>query len=509
MKASMKDEPTIVALIWVFLCLGFFVLSQHLRLVDSEIWSLYLAKNWNPLDGHFAGFFWKPLQVLLLRLTAIFAPGSDSTPQFISFGRYLWSFIFIAQIVFLVRLASRLDLSTPRIIFGGGLLMVSRYYLVESLHVRADTMATLFLTFLVWELIRRRRKREAPQEGTILPLALCAFFVGASSIKFLPQLGLILALGAAFFPELRRKIFWISFLGVTVLISLMMVSYAFENSRETLGILIRSWFEAGTSWDKYLVNLVFVRDQIIFFFPFWIFSGALFLFSVRKKDDDSRSNAFLSLFATLNSLVVLIHPEPYPWYAATTIPFHVICLLRATLLPEIAIRLETRGRWMTGVGAALMIIGFTNAFLNFRGMKTQLRAITDLEAFAGEFSIDSYYDNCGLLSSSKHSLPFISASQNSDILAAEMMFLEDPPEMVIETGRTVLLLPKLAAAYERNYVKDKHNMGIGLKRSLLERPDLQKKFSPLTPTEVFLNYPWREQWAFRSLFSPYLGYALW
>ncbi len=488
------------------LVLALLFLSQSLRMVDSEIWSFYLAHNWNPFEGSLTGFFWKPLQVLLLRSLSIFSPVEVSMDSFLATGRQFWSLLFSIQLLLIIRIANRLHVSKTMMIFGAGILFLSRYYLVESLRVRADSLAMIFLLVIVLEMIRSFQKIEDQESSSTSVFLFATFFGVLSTLKFLPQFLFVLILGAYFFKNQRRSILRSSLLNVSSIAIFFGVVALFPEGRQIVTNVFRSLGAAGSSIEKYQENLPFVFDQLVYLFPFWILEGFLLFRSMKNQSTDGRINGFLASFALTHSLVVLLHPEPFPWYAATTLPIHVLCVLRAIHCFGLYPTFQKFGWKVPAIGFLLMLLGFLNAFRNFPGMKDQTQAIQDLSRLSHLMEVKTYYDNCGLISDKRHTLPFITASQDFDLMVAEQMFRDSPPDLIIISGRTTLLLPKISDILEREYEIDSQLHGIMIRKSLLQSLQASGKFGKKSPKEVFNDFDWGGDWKFGSLFSPYLGY---
>jgi hypothetical protein len=446
------------------------IISQYLRLVDSEIWSFYVSRNSDLSGQTLTGFYWKPLANLLLRVvSSLLLPFGDEA--YFRAGRFLWALLFAAQCFLFHRISKRWGFSERTQVIGLALLLSARYYLTESLRVRADHLAMIFLLLFIETLLILRKEKPVNQEKWGWSGGILLFLAVASTPKHLPQALLLLVI-STYFLKLRRPVvlrMMGSFVGLIALSIFMFIRVSHNHS--LIASVGHSWSESLRAHIFNSENQVFLWDQLFFLFPLWGLSAWGFARALRSwfdgkkiRKDSVRLSFLISTFALLNAIFVFLHPEPHPWYTATTIPFLVLAAM--TLIEEVSPSYE---RYLTpnNVGiVSSLLIGFTlmNIFVGFKGFTQQMRVLNDLDQYASRLKITSYFDSTGLLMRRQHSLPFLTVGHEQDFEQAEKSFHREPPELFIRTGRSSMILPQLAADLDSKFLNVDFYLGLWVRR---------------------------------------------
>ncbi len=445
-----------------FLGIGIFALavliSQQIRLVDSEIWTYYLGRHFEFSASGLNGFFWKPLSNLMLKVLGSLTV-SFSDEVYFRLGRVLWASFFLLQALLLNRIAVRLGADIRSRMLGLAILFSTRYYLSESLHIRADHFAILFL-LLLFELILDAKNIERRDRNVwVAKASLLAFLTICATPKFLPQVFLLFVCGGIFLRNSGRMLIASSLLCFVGLGAVVLLFLQSGGSIRQLMPLYRSFSEAMHSSFFASANSIFVWDQVLYLSPLWLLA---FFQVLRVKTDKSSSPGayFLPVFALTNSAIVLIHPEPYPWYAATTLPFLLLAILPILRDLQSILKFQKTYRLILLLVFSIALTMSFSVIRRFGGFNTQLELMASLTRYANDLGIENFFDSTGLIQGKRHSLPFLTEGQDFDFEIAVREFHKNSPDLVIRTGRLAHILPRIHQHLNSEYLTVTSELGI-------------------------------------------------
>ncbi|MEM7646078.1 MAG: hypothetical protein AAF203_04140 [Pseudomonadota bacterium] len=477
---------------WLFL-FGFYPfvlwLSHHNFISHSEFWAIASAKLFGEISGQSLVLYYKPLFYLTLWPLYLFDLGNS---EHILLSRMVYGFIGGINMT-LMLLNMRWLSRSHRITLFFAFFLISFQILTNNFfRVRADTLSLFFFLLIFSRINLRWIQKKDPSQSDPWLLLICigAFATTPKAIYGLVILGLYsITLNKESLKSLYKKgehfAHFLLPVGLALVVGGFLVVTELISHNPSSMAMRYHWQSLATLFDA--LSWVHIQDSLMINSSNYLILGCGLTFLWRRRKKGSLYSGLLILSGTA-TLVILLHPEKWPYFLATYLPF--LCF---SLIPFL--KWALRRKVLVGALWLSLLFPFFRIGINqwtFPNQR-QIDVIEGLERDLKKWAPTKiqYYDSTGILPRFDSLMWFLGPNDPQSRSHTIQQLMNVRPEFIFYTAKLRYGRPDLEVFLIREYVE--YSSDYWVRKDYLPLLPEDFKIAKRTPLQYLFIFDFRPE----------------